>query len=243
MFLPIEIKEEIKTHALMHPSEEVCGVLYEIPDGIAVMHLPNISSEKQHSFLISPYDYLQIEKSGRKIIAVYHSHVNNNCFSEEFDIKASKSHNLPYILYCIRTNSFKICYPADKIESRYHKYLGRKFSLGTNDCFTLIKDFYDKELGINILHTSYNNLWYHENPNRIQEEGIKQGFQFLSPETKKQLHDILLFQDKSYLYPRHFGIYLGNNKFLHHPIDCPSLIDKFSDYKLDLMYIIRKSNE
>ena len=111
--LTTEIKQQIKEHALKFKEFEVCGLIYQnlLDNNIKIYPCSNTSYEKEHNFSISPAEYLLIIQIG-KILASYHSQLENNKFSD-VDKRNSYHHNLIYIMYCIKEDSFHIFEPKD----------------------------------------------------------------------------------------------------------------------------------
>lgn len=92
-------------------------------------------------------------------------------------------------------------------------YEGRPFLHGFLDCYTLIRDYYRKELDI-ILPTNMqrNWEWWNEGSNLYVDNAKNYGFKQVS-DIKK--YDILVMSLNSSV-PNHGAIYLGDNKILHH---------------------------
>jgi len=101
------LKDEIIQYCLVNPQEESCGFIVKTNDE-KIIFLPctNMHPDKINNFLISPKDYLQAKLNGQ-ILFLFHSHLNNDSFSEA-DIFYSKYHNLNMIIYNVKSGSFNI---------------------------------------------------------------------------------------------------------------------------------------
>lgn len=207
--------EHIKKYALENINIESCGLILQNQKEIFIYPSINISLEKDKFFTINPKDYLKASLLGN-IIGIYHSHTENGSLDfSQTDIKNAKNHGLIYVLYCIKTNSFKI-YDGSQ-ESIYKDYLNIPFEIGKNDCYELIKNYYKNELKINLPNLSRDKNWYENNNQRFLLEFQSQFHKFLKETNILQKNAILLFKYKHKEYPHHLGVYLDNNEFLHHP--------------------------
>ncbi len=238
MFLNDTIKSGIKTHSLEFPNSEVCGFVIFSSNSLQVFRCRNLC-KNEHRFSIDPFDFVKASELG-EIRAVYHSQVSNPDFSS-FDIINSNGHNLTYILYCLEKDSFKIYYP----NSAENKYTGRKFEIGKNDCFSIIKDYYKNEQNIEIFDYERDKDWQKTNPGIFLEKYEKEGFIKLinGPIDDDKLKimrkgDLLLFKSEKSEFPGHLGIYLGNDTVLHHTRKKDSCIDIFETGLRDRVSIV-----
>ena len=232
-----QIKQNIKKHAFDEAPNECCGILLQNEEkkGLEIFKCKNSSANKAHHFLISPGDYLRASEKG-KILAFYHSHDSEESSFSEHDKLQSEQHNVKFILYCTKKNSFHE-YKPEKYAS---PYVGRDFELGVNDCLTLAIDYYKKECGIKIKNYYRDRNWFIENPDSYQEHYKEEGFtQVLGgPLTKKDLpemkkHDGVMMKYLGKDFPTHGAVYLGDGLILHHLINCYSRIEPYNGVFLD----------
>lgn len=206
----MNLKEKLINFAESYPHEEVCGLVG--PDDF--LPCRNINENKKHFFTIHPKDTLLAYRKFKQIIAVFHSHVENQTNFSEFDYQQSERHNLPYWLYCLKTKEFKILEPN---HARYKKYLNKQFEEGLQDCFSLVCDFYKKEFDITIFDPFVERA---KNFRKIQTTVLEQKFylDLIKINNFKPIHsdfkifDILIFKFDNRL---HMGIYLKPNQILH----------------------------
>tara|TARA_B100000902_G_C27173494_1_gene845101 strand:+ start:104 stop:841 length:738 start_codon:yes stop_codon:yes gene_type:complete len=212
------IKESIKRHALEESPKECCGILIKKENTLTAFPCYNVSEKPEKHFSILPSDYLKASRKGT-VEAVYHSHNSNNDKFSPNDILNSKSHNLPFVLYCAPKDSFSTFDPEKSKTFWYDK----TFKIGETDCYTVVKEYY-KELGIEL--DGQNNLgndWHKKNPELIQElfdlnkSNPNLPIIELPPNTGLKKHDVIVFQFVKGAGPNHVAIYLGNGEILHHP--------------------------
>lgn len=226
-------QEQAKKHALSNIKEESCGLVIKKNNNLIYIPIKNIAENKKNNFAIDPQGYIYASSIG-EIIACFHSHIKNTSFSWH-DINNSYKLNIPYYLYNIKKDKF---YYFSPIENKiYQKYLYLKFKYGENDCFSLIKNFYKNELGIEISdpeqdravkYTPPHNclIWDREkykkwgDQNNLRDLDIKNIDEF-----KK--YDILVFDGFNKGEPSHGMLYIGDGLVLHHPFNHISVIEYF----------------
>ena len=122
---------------------------------------------------------------------------------------------------------------------KYLKYLGVKHDYLTNNCITLINDIYKNELNSDV----FDSLWDHlDMPfgkplegrrwmKRVSFDSITDWASKIATKvnlTDTQEYDVILFKSGR-LIPTHFGLYIGNNKFIHLEETKYSKIDVLND--------------
>lgn len=105
MILNNEILREISNYAKTYYDEEACGFVVQKDKNILFLPVLNLHPDKQHNFLVSPKDYLNIKKE-YNILYFFHSHRKNADFSK-LDLSYQKYHNLNMLLYVNDLNLFK----------------------------------------------------------------------------------------------------------------------------------------
>lgn len=224
-----KIKQQIKQLALQ-TDNEICGVIINNN----VYPCQNISVNPQKNFTISPLDYLKINKiKDNKIDYIYHSHNQNSTFSE-FDKINLYNLKLRGFLYSKKSDSFSYFFP----ESYQNKYVGRLFEIGISDCYSLICDYYQNELNIELPKIKRADGWHKKTPNIINENIPSSFIRIKLEESKK--NDIIVFDLLNNNIPCHFGIYLENDLILHHPRNKLSTIELMSsERKKKIAYLLK----
>jgi proteasome lid subunit RPN8/RPN11 len=216
------LKQEIKEKALSNNNQEICGLLIETNTGVAVFHSRNSALNKTKYFCINPIDYIKASEIG-KIVGCYHTHINENIEFSNFDKQNAEKHKLTYILYSVTGDKFLEYNPQNKKSP----YLDRIFEFGKNDCFSLVKDFYLKELNINLGEYFRNNVWFQNNPNLIIQNFEKEGFSLIKDKENLQKYDLLcLGKNEKELF--HFMVLLEDEIILHHPRNKLSIMEKLT---------------
>ena len=233
MILDKDIKQQIKTHSLGEYPNECCG--FVVSDSVnknIVFPCKNISQNSKIHFEIDPEEYLRASSAG-EIVAVYHSHPNGSSKFSEFDEQISNGLELKSILYSVKEDKFNEYQPGDYA----NEYIGRKFEIGKSDCFTVMKDFFNKELNIFINDYFRDQDWQDKTPRIYDDNYEGEGFIKIEDGTLKK-YDCILF--KFLKHTEHIAVYLGNDLILHQPRGRDSLVEKYSGpLKRRVSYIIR----
>lgn len=106
------------------------------------------------------------------------------------------------------------------------KYLGRDFNYGETDCFSLLRDFYKDNYGINITNYARPDYWWNKGGNLYISLFKEEGFYALEDGTSLIEGDVILVALGANV-ACHACIYIGDNKILHHPVNKKSKIDVY----------------
>lgn len=209
------LENRIRNACLMDKERESVGLIYESnkTKKIDIALCKNDSEDPCNHFVLSPYDYLRVAHKNR-VYALFHSHVNDETEFSELDKINSENYNLIYILYNLKHNLFREYFPTKSYKS---KYIGREFKMGSSDCFILIKDYYQNELGISINDgIERDEEWYTKNKN-IFFDFWKKNDEFIEVQGFDNIrkYDCLIIQYPKNPTPSHVMLYLANNLILH----------------------------
>ena len=209
----MKLNKEIKAQALAHAKEEApkesVGLVCIVKGREKYFPCKNIADEPELHFCLDPNDYLKCEQLGQ-IIAVIHSHPKTNEGPSEADKVACERNNLPWFVVNPNTEKWGYYEPSGfKLP-----YVGRQWAHGIIDCFSLCKDWYERELGIKFKEYNRQDDWWHKGENlyisNFEKEGMKE-----VPIEEIQFGDMILMSIESPV-PNHAAIYLGENLILHH---------------------------
>lgn len=195
-----QIKQKIKEHALSKPTEEVCGLILR---GGEVIECKNRASDFEVHFIIAKGDIKKAKKLGW-IEAVYHSHIPGDYIEDKLsdeDIVIAEYFNIYSVMYSIKEDKFYEYQPTGKPIN----YIGRPYIRGVLDEFNLIKDYYRKELNIEI-----NNFKDRNAENFLKNNGFVE-----VGEIKK--HDILIVRWAGDTNNKKIVLYIENDKIIVHP--------------------------
>lgn len=123
-----------------------------------------------------------------------------------------------------------------------HEHLtGVPFQWGVDDCFTLTRRFFADNFDIPIRNYARPNDWEADAIDLLRVAYPREGFEIITSWKAQDIRpgDVLCFsigEGNS----NHLGIYLGDNKFLHHLFNRLSSVEEFRDFWLSrINYILR----
>lgn len=185
MELTPEVSAAIVKHAESRPALEVCGLLICDSSGFYALPLDNVSPTPSKSFLMRPRAYFEYFKNDT-LKGYYHSHHDTDEKPSEADIKVSEGSCLPCIIYSRVTQRFSVYTPNGKTVP----LIGRHFELGIFDCFSLVEDYYQQNLGITLGAFERRPRDLMEGRSDVHQQALKLGFKLVTDESD-QPHDLI----------------------------------------------------
>lgn len=210
------MKTQIINHANYCGENESCGF---VVDNKAYIPCENISPTPTETFEISTDDWINAEEQGT-ITAVVHSHPNGVPILSEADQIFQQQTAVDWWLVCDnKIHKFRYMQPL----------IGREFTHGTTDCYTLFRDAYHL-CGFDFPDFHRENDWWDNGQNLYLDNMESNGFRRVSI-SGLQEGDVILFSLNSKAV-NHAAIYIGNNSILHHLPKRLSKRDLFIGYWL-----------
>lgn len=215
--------DAIFTHALAESPRECCGLLVCAEGVEHYVPCRNLSDSPHEQFVLCTQDYALAEEQG-EITAIVHSHPFASVEASEADRVACEASGLPWLIVNPQTTEFTWIEPC----GYQSELIGRPFVYGVHDCYTLVLDYYRRELGITLKHYPRNDQygWWNEGQNLYIERFIESGFVDVEQPAPG---DVILMQVESPV-PNHLAIYLGDDLMLHHLVRQLSRRDVFGGY-------------
>jgi proteasome lid subunit RPN8/RPN11 len=215
-----EILEAVKSHANSSPKREVCGVVTSYRRRNKYVPCRNVAENNEH-FVIDPVDYAAAEDAGQ-IIAIVHSHVNVNPAPSQADLIGIERTNLPWLIVNTPINSYTFTLPS----GYFAPYVGREFVHGITDCYSIWRDYYSRELGIEMIDYERGFEWWLKGDDLYEDNYRAAGFVEV---TDLKKHDIILMKVASPVQ-NHAAIYIGDNIILQHITGKISSKDVYGGY-------------
>lgn len=227
------IKAAINAHANKRHPKECCGVI------LNGEYIPctNVAAD-DNQFEIDPLDLVRAEKEG-KIQAYVHSHSGFGEAStkpSQPDMIQMGLHGLPWVI--ANGVDVDLYHPTDYKAP----LIGRDYYHGTLDCYTLIRDYYQRELGITLGDYERADAWWESKDSKplYLDNFKKEGFVEVDVVQK---HDIILCRLGRTVHVNHALVFIGDGKLksertgdiigndlvLHHPYGRESLRDIFGE--------------
>ena len=224
------IKATIIDHANRDYPREACGVIV----GKEYIPCKNIAADDAQ-FEICPYDLVGAGKEG-KILAYVHSHPDGSCEPSMPDRVQMNLHGLPWVI----TNGHDV--ELHKPDGYQAPLLGREYHHGLMDCYSLVKDYYQRELGITLNDYERQDCWWENKDNKplYVDNFKKEGFVEVDTIQK---HDLILARLGRTEHINHALVFIGdgtlksertedvigNDLVLHHPYGRESLREIYGE--------------
>lgn len=221
--LPDGIKQQILQQAQAEFPQEMCGLVAVVKGRRRYFPCKNLAETPHEHFVLDPLDYAAAEDKG-EIVAVVHSHPTTNPAPSAADRVACEKSGLPWYVINPQTQSWGYCEP----EGFELPYVGREFVFGLVDCYSLCRDWYGREFGLNLRDYDRRDQFWKRGENLYLDNFANEGFREV-PVTELQRGDAILMQIESPL-PNHAAIYLGDQMILHHAQGRLSSRDLYGSY-------------
>lgn len=201
--------EAIRAHAAQDYPREACGLVIITKGREQYLPCRNVAGGTEH-FILPAEDYAAAEDAG-EVVAVVHSHPDVPAAPTEADLVSCEASGLPWHI---------LSWPADDLRtiepSGYQAPLvGRSFAHGVLDCYTLIRDWYRLERGVNLPDFERRDDWWAAGDDLYMQHYAEAGFVAVSQDQPELVGDVILMQLRAKV-PNHAAVYLGNGHMLHH---------------------------
>jgi proteasome lid subunit RPN8/RPN11 len=201
--------ELFRQHAAEEHPREACALLVSIGGKETYFKCRNQSATPLAHFQMDPKDYLAAKIQGQ-ILAVCHSHPNASAAPSPADLSACEASALPWYI---------LSWPGDQLKrlepTGYRApLLQREFVHGVHDCYALIRDYYQQELGIALPDFEREDGWWKEKGRNLYVKNFEAaGFHRVSDALRK--NDVIIMQFRG-VDPEHGAIYIGNDVIMQH---------------------------
>ncbi len=209
----MSLSEKTKAEALAHAKEEYprecCGLVAVVKGRTHYFPCRNLADTPDEHFVLDPDQYSEIEDKG-EIISIIHSHPKTNHSPSQADLVACEKSGVPWFVVNPQTELWGSAVPTGfKLP-----YVGREFSHGLVDCYTLVRDWYKGEFGVELNDYHRRDKWWDKGENMYLDNFKKEGFKAIPPEDVGY-GDLFLMHLESTV-PNHAAIYIGDMTILHH---------------------------
>lgn len=221
MKLSAKLKKSILKHTEQCYPAECCGVIVS-GQYIACRNI----AERADQFEIHHEDLAKAEDSG-EIQAYVHSHPNATARASDLDLHQIELHQKPWV----------ICAYPD-VEFQVHKpfgykapLVGRNYHHGWQDCYSIVRDFYQREFGLKLIDFERQDRWWESKDNKplyldgfkkadfVEVNNIQYGDVLLCKvgRTEHVNHAVIYLGDKATLKSEESAALVGGPFILHHP--------------------------
>lgn len=236
---------DIEVHALSEYPKEACGLVVAIGRKEKYVPCRNVADDPTAHFQIHPRDYAAAEDMGT-IRMVVHSHPDDSANPSPGDRLACEASGLPWAIVAVHRDPAAPDAPAFVAANVILKpngyeapLRGREFIFGKQDCYTLVQDYYSRELGIQLPDFERKDKFWERGEDLYMEHLEEVGFQLIPAPTQKG--DVILMAIRSEIV-NHAAVWLGEaDAMLHHPYEHLSERVVYGGYWFDnTRYFARK---
>lgn len=203
-----ETEKAVLEHAKAEYPKECCGLIIVVKGKERYVPCANIAGNNEE-FIIDPHDYAAAEDQG-EVLKIVHSHCNLPPEASQADKVMIEKTQLPWIIVCWPTGEVREFLP----EGYEPDLLGREFHHGVLDCYSLVRDYYKLQCGIDIPDFDRQDEWWLKGDDLYLDNFEKAGFVEV-PFDEMREHDGLLMQIGSDVI-NHAAVYLGDNIIIQH---------------------------
>jgi proteasome lid subunit RPN8/RPN11 len=216
--------DALAAHAADCMPDECCGLVVRTPAGLTYRPCANAApaGSAPDCFVIQPGDWAAAEDLG-EIVAVCHSHPNADANPSEVDLVMCQRSGLPWFIVGYPSQVIKVVQP----DGYQAPLVGRSFAHGVLDCYTLLRDYYERVLQITLPDYPRSDNWWRAGQDLYRAQFASAGF--IQVDGPPCLHDVLLMQVHSDVL-NHAAVYLGDGKMLHHLHSRLSCEDVYGGY-------------
>lgn len=212
MRLTKNLQQQIITHAQDVYPNECCGVII---DG-QYHPCTNIAPNPANAFEIDTAEWVVLSNRG-DIEAIVHSHPNGEPLPSEVDKVQMGLHDIDWVIVGLGHTPTGATYcdiKRHKSKAYQAPLLGREYHHGVQDCYSLVRDYYSRELGIHLPDFERADAWWeHENHEPLYEQNFeKAGFVAVDKSVGNlQKHDVILCRVGRTHHVNHALIWLGDD--------------------------------
>lgn len=247
----MELSETIKAAIQAHAAEcfpaECCGLI------VNNTYVPcrNIAKHADQ-FEIHPEDLVAAEDSG-ETQAFVHSHPNASARASELDLLQIELHEKPWVICAYPDIEFQVYEPC----GYKAPLVGRNYIHGIQDCYSIVRDFYERELGINLIDFEREDAWWEHKESKslyldgfgeagfIEVNDLQYGDVMLCRvgRTEHVNHAIIWLGDQTALKSEQTEACVGSSIILHHPYGRKSTREVFGhQWQERVVKVVRYEN-
>ena len=247
MQLTDEIKAAIQAHAAECFPAECCGLIVKN----AYVPCRNIAKHADQ-FEIHHKDLAKAEDAG-EIQAFVHSHPNASARASEIDLLQIELHQKPWVICAYPDIEFQVYEPC----GYKAPLVGRNYIHGIQDCYSIVRDFYERELGINLPDYEREDAWWESKESKslyldnfgkagfIEVNDLQYGDVMLCRvgRTEHVNHAVIWLGDQTELKSEQAESCVGSSIILHHPYGRKSVREVFGQqWQERVVKVVRYEN-
>lgn len=209
-YITDEMFEQMLSYFKRYAPQEGCGVIVRNPPSInggSIEFLPmyNSAVDPLNHFSIDAKDIAQLYIANCAILAIVHNHPKGSADPSPHDIASMNLHQRPFLIVGM-DNDYQWHEP------RRVPLVGRPYVHGMQDCYSIVRDYYARELGIMLPDIERKDRWWEDaNAASLYVDNFE-AFGFVRVDKKDmRKHDLLLCRWGQTQHVNHALIYLADD--------------------------------
>ena len=210
--------EQMMSHAREESPRECCGLVVASGNKGRLIRAKNLAGNPLVNFDLDPAAWLELV-DGEKVVGVYHSHPRTSAEASQADLMGVEATKLPWHIVNPHTEDYRVFEPTGYVAP----YEGRVYVHGSVDCYTVVRDWFAREWGLQLPNFLRADNWWDKGQNLYLDNFEACGFVRLIDQAP-EVGDVFLIQRSSSV-PNHAVVYVGDGQILHHPAGRLSKVD------------------
>lgn len=211
--------DDAKQHALEAYPQESCGLVVVAgkKGKQKYVRCTNAAVSKSEHFTIGAEDYARCEDMG-EVVGLIHSHPDETARPSQADKVCCETSELPWTIISVMPGPVVAAIEQIAPAGVEFPLEERPFVHGVLDCFTLIKDWYQRERGIELPDFERHDNWWDDGHSSLYMDHFKEaGFEEVGQYPELEVGDVILMEIRAKNeVPNHAAVYLGNGQILQH---------------------------
>lgn len=240
-----ETMQAIHSHALAEYPRECCGYVVVAKGRERYLPFPNMAATPSEHFVLSGESYAAADAQG-EITALVHSHPDMTAAPSEADRVQCEASELPWVIVSVMpaASGPEVVDTAVIEPSGYQAPLvGRSFAHGVLDCWSLCRDWYKREWGLDMPNPERPDNWWDDGTSDLYTSNLAAaGFErVLDGAADLRVGDLILMQIRSgNRVPNHAAVYIGDGLILHHLYGRLSSRDVYGGYWQEMTRLVAR---
>ena len=207
----MDLAAELMQHAAAALPNEACGLIVAAGKRHRVIPARNVSAEPRTTFEIAEEAWLEVAE-GEEVIGIFHSHPYGSPEPSMADRTMCEATGLTWHIVSFPGGGYRSIEP-NGFEA---PYLQRPYVHGVHDCFSIVRDWYNREWNLGLPDFPREYEWWLKGGNLYVDHYAECGFVEISDDVPIEIGDGFLISIGSQGKPNHSAIYVGDGAILHH---------------------------
>lgn len=215
--------QDILDHARDEYPNECCGLVVASGKRHRVIRARNLAGNPRLHFDLDPEAWLEVDDEEESVVGIYHSHTDELAEPSPADLTSCELTGLPWHIVSWPGQDYRMVEPS----GYQAPYLDRPYVHGVHDCYSIVRDWYLREFGLELTNYTRPDFWWETDGHNLYLANFSnEGFRRLPDGTPHERGDVFLIQLHSKT-ANHAMVCLGDGTALHHAMGRLSKIEPF----------------